>query len=62
MQTAKQEVRELLEIMPDDSTFEDIQYHLYVRQKVEQGIQEINDGKTYSQDELEKRMERWVKK
>jgi len=62
MQTAKQEVRELLETLPDDSTFEDIQYHLYVRQKVEQGIQDINDGKTYSQDEVEKRMERWVKK
>ena len=62
MQTAKQEVRELLETLPDDSTFEDIQYHLYVRQKVEHGIQDINDGKTYSQDEVEKRMERWVKK
>ncbi|HIJ54808.1 MAG TPA: hypothetical protein HPQ03_01650 [Deltaproteobacteria bacterium] len=62
MQTAKQEVRELLETLPDDSTFEDIQYHLYVRQKVEQGIQDINDGKTYFQDEVEKRMERWVKK
>ena len=62
MQTAKQEVGELLETLPGDSTFEDIQYHLYVRQKVEQGIQDINDGKTYSQDEVEKRMERWVKK
>ncbi len=62
MQTAKQEVRELLETLPDDSTFEDIQYHLYVRQKVEQGIQDINDGKTYFQDEVEKRVERWVKK
>ncbi len=62
MQTAKQEVRELLDTLPDDSTFEDIQYHLYVRQKVPRGIRDINDGRTYSQDEVEKQMEKWVKK
>lgn len=62
MQTAKQEVRELLDTLPDDSTFEDIQYHLYVRQKVQRGIRDINDGRTYSQDEVEKQMEKWVKK
>ena len=28
MQTAKQDVRELLDHLPDDSTIEDIQYHL----------------------------------
>ena len=62
MQTAKQEVRELLDTLPDDSTFEDIQYHLYVRQKVQRGLRDINDGRTYSQDEVEKQMEKWVKK
>lgn len=61
MQTAKQEVRELLDALPDDSSIEDIQYHLYVRQKVELGIQDIKNGKSYSQDEVEKRMEKWLK-
>ena len=31
MKTAKDEVRELLQNLPDDASLEDIQYHLYVR-------------------------------
>ena len=38
MQTAKQEVQELLQDLPDDATFEDIQYHIYVKQKISQGL------------------------
>jgi len=30
MATAKEEVRKLLDALPDDSSFEDIQYHIYV--------------------------------
>ncbi len=30
MSTAKEEVRKTLDQIPDDSLFEDIQYHLYV--------------------------------
>ena len=32
MSTAKEEVRQILEVIPDDATLEDIQYHIYVRQ------------------------------
>ena len=62
MQTAKQEVKELLDTLPDDTTFEDIQYHLYVRQKVQRGLQDIDEGRKHTQDEVEKRMEKWVTK
>jgi len=61
METAKQEVRELLDTLPDDSSLEDIQYHLYVRRKVQRGIKDISEGRTYSQDEVENRMEKWGK-
>ena len=60
MLTAKQEVMELLKGLPDTSTLEEIQYHLYVRQKVQRGIQDIEEGRTYTQEEVEKRMEKWV--
>ncbi|MDZ7696867.1 MAG: hypothetical protein U5R49_08095 [Deltaproteobacteria bacterium] len=62
MQTAKEEVMEILKGLPDNSTLEEIQYHLYVRQKIEQGIKDIEDGKTYTQDEMERRMEKWLEK
>lgn len=61
MQTAKQEVMELLKDLPDDSTLEEIQYHLYVRQKVQIGLQDVEQGKIFSQAEVEKRMEKWTK-
>jgi len=60
MLTAKQEVMELLKDLPDTSTLEEIQYHLYVRQKVQQGIQDIEKGRIYTQEEVEKRMGKWV--
>ena len=60
MLTAKQEVMELLKDLPDTSTFEEIQYHLYVRQKVQRGIQDVEEGRIYTQEEVEKRMQKWV--
>jgi len=60
MQSAKQEVMKLLRDLPDGSTLEEIQYSLYVRQKIQRGLQDVKDGKTRTQDEVEKRMEKWL--
>ena len=38
LKTAKDEVRELLQNLPDDASLEDIQYHLYVRQKIQRVV------------------------
>ena len=56
MSTAKEEVRTLLEVLPDDSSMEDIQYHIYVREKVERGMKDVEEGHTLSQEEVERRM------
>jgi len=60
MQNAKEEAIKILQTLPDDSTFEEIQYRLFVRQKIEQGLEDISQGKTYSQEMVEKRMKKWV--
>jgi hypothetical protein len=57
MSKAKQQVMELLEDMPDTSTLEEIQYCLYVRQKIQRGIDDIEAGRASSQEQVEKRME-----
>ena len=56
MQTAKEEVIDLLNQLPDDSTLEEIQYHLYVRQKIQRGLQDVDQGKVQTQEEVEDRM------
>ena len=62
MQTAKQEVHQLLDELPDEATLEDIQYHLYVKQKITQGLADIAAGRVLSQDEVEQRFARWIGK
>ncbi|MGO9271909.1 MAG: hypothetical protein ACLQOO_16865 [Terriglobia bacterium] len=60
MSTAKDEVRKMLDQLPDDSTFEDIQYHIYAREKIERGLDDIQQGRTLSQEEVERRMDKWL--
>ncbi|MGA2181914.1 MAG: hypothetical protein ABSH47_02705 [Bryobacteraceae bacterium] len=60
MATAKEEVRRLLESLPDDASLEDVQYSIYVRERIERGRREADDGKLTEQDEIESRMRRWL--
>ncbi|MBI3933896.1 MAG: hypothetical protein HY316_04335 [Acidobacteria bacterium] len=60
MKTAKEEIRELLEQLPEDASLEDIQYHIYVRQKIQRGLDAASEGKILSQEEVERRMDRWL--
>jgi predicted transcriptional regulator len=62
MDTAKEEVRRMLESLPDNATLEDIQYRIYVRQAIAAGVRDIDQGRIVSQDEVERRMSRWTKK
>ena len=60
--TAKQEVLDLLQELPEDATLEDIQYHIYVKQKIAQGLADVRAGRVVSQEEVEKRFARWLEK
>ncbi|HHT9113943.1 MAG: hypothetical protein HZA47_06425 [Planctomycetes bacterium] len=62
MQKIKQEVSKLLNRLPDDCSLEDIQYHLYVLQKIEHGLKDAEEGRVYTQEEIEKRMAQWLEK
>lgn len=58
---AKQTVRELLDRLPDDSSMEDILYHLYVVQAIERGDADAESGRTISDAEVRERLHRkWI--
>ena len=59
MSTAKQEVAQLLSKLPEDCTLEDVQYHLYVVEKIQRGLERAEKEGAVSQQEAEKRMARW---
>ena len=60
MNTVKKEVKTLLERLPDDCTLEDIQYHLYVLEKVQKGINRAEKEGTVSHEEAKKRLSKWI--
>jgi predicted transcriptional regulator len=60
MNAAKEEVIRILESLPEDASLEDIQYHLYVRQKIEHGLEDIEAGGTLSEEEFDRRMAKWL--
>jgi hypothetical protein len=62
MATAKQEVREILDQLPDESTMEDIQYRLYLVSKVRRRLKDIQEGRVLNREEVERRMSRWLGK
>jgi len=60
MNTAKDEVLRILEHLPDEISLDDIQYHIYVRQKIEHGLEDIAVGRTFSEEEFDRRMAKWL--
>jgi len=60
MSTAKDEVKALLDKLPDDCSLEDVQYHLYVVEKINRGIDRSEAEGTLHQDEVERKLSKWI--
>lgn len=60
MPAAKEIVEEILEQLPDDTTLEEVQYRLFVRQKIEQGLADVEAGKVVTHEEAKRRMQKWL--
>jgi len=46
MQTAKQAAREIIDRLSDQATWDEIMYELYVKEKIEEGLADIDAGRT----------------
>jgi predicted transcriptional regulator len=44
--TVKQEARRLVEQLPDDASWDDLMYRIYVRQAIEAGLEDSEAGRT----------------
>ncbi len=60
MPTPKQQVESLLHKLSENCSLEDIQYHLYVLDKVRLGLEDAKEQGTLSQDDAEKRLCKWL--
>jgi hypothetical protein len=61
MASEKENVMQMIKDLPDDVTLDEIMYHLYVKQKIIRGLEDIRQGKTYTHDEVREMARKWVK-
>jgi hypothetical protein len=60
MSPTKEAIATLLKQLPDDCTLEDIQYHLYVLTKVQQGTAAAQTQGTIPQSIAEQQLDKWL--
>ncbi len=49
MAAVKQEAQEMIKNLPDNCTYEDIQYHLYVVEKIKNGVRRAEKNEVLPQ-------------
>lgn len=58
--TVKEAAEQLIAGLPDDVTWEEIQYRIYLRQVVDESEAQIAQGQGLTQDEVEERLSSWL--
>ncbi len=56
MPSAKEAARRIIEQLPEQATWDDIMYELYVKQKIEEGLKAAEEGRTISHEEVKRRL------
>lgn len=55
MTAVKEEAIKLIKNLPDEITWDDLIYEFYVKEKIERGLKDIEEGRTVSHEEIKKR-------
>lgn len=59
--TIKEMAQKVICSLPEEATFDDIQYHLYVLECIERGEKDIEAGNVMTESEVRKRLSKWLK-
>ncbi len=57
--TIKESLLNLVENMPEDVTWDDVPYQMYVCEAIEKGLQELEESDGIHQEEAERIMDSW---
>jgi predicted transcriptional regulator len=52
MPSAKEAARQVIEHLPEEASWDDIMYELYVKQKIEEGLADIEAGRTIPHEQV----------
>ncbi|MDH5409628.1 MAG: hypothetical protein OEY00_13535 [Gammaproteobacteria bacterium] len=61
MSTAKDQIKQVLESQPEDSSYDDILRELAFKRMVNEGISDAKNGNILSNEEMEKNIKEWQK-
>ena len=59
--TAKDRIVEIMQVLPDDVTFEDALYEIYATFKIERGLEQADKGQGIPHEEAKQRFAEWLK-
>jgi len=62
MASAKDVVLEVLQALPEDCSLEDVQYALYVRQKIMEGEKAADEGQLVPHEEVMREARAWLRR
>ncbi|MEX0646424.1 MAG: hypothetical protein WEA56_07360 [Balneolaceae bacterium] len=51
----KKEVEHLLKDLPEDADWDDLMYKIYVRQSIEKGLKDSEEGRVISHEKIKKK-------
>lgn len=51
----KEEATKLIRDLPEQATWDDLMYEIYVRQKIEEGLKAADEGRVLSHEEVKRR-------
>lgn len=54
MRTVKEQARQVVETLPEEATWDDLMYELYVRQKIATGLEAAERGRVVSHEEVKR--------
>jgi hypothetical protein len=60
MNSPKADARSMIEGLPEDASLEDIQYHLYVLEKVKRGMGRAEAEGAISHEDAKARLSKWL--
>ena len=52
----KTQAREIIDALPESATWEDLMYELYVRESIEKGLADVENGRSISHEEVRERL------
>jgi len=52
MASVKEAARQIIDRLPEQATWDDLMYELYVKQKIEAGLADIEAGRTFPHEQV----------